>query len=219
MPRAFTEQERSTIQSRLLEQGRTQFAAHGLRKVRVEELAAAAGISKGAFYLFYDSKEALFMDIVEEAERAFRQEVLAVVNEPGASPHARLFAVLHRAFTLWKTIPILQLFAHGDYEILARRVPVETLQAHLHSDRGFTQELVAACRAAGIPIHARPEQIDGLLHALFFASLHENDFGGGELTAALELLLHLTAAYCLGDFSADILLAQRPTKTQVHSGT
>lgn len=214
MPRAFTEQERRTIQSRLLEQGRAQFAAFGLRKARVEELAAAAGISKGAFYLFYESKEALFMDVVEEAERAFRQEVLATVDQPGASPQARLFTVLHRAFTMWKTIPTLQLFAHGDYEILARRVPPETLQAHLHSDRAFTEELVARCQAAGIPIQAQPAQIDGLLHALFFASLHENDFGGGELTESIELLLQLTAAYCLGAVSVDNVSSQRSANAQ-----
>ena len=65
MPRAFTEHERTVIGKRLLQQGYRQFSAYGLAKTNVEEIAKAAGISKGAFYIFYESKEALFMDVIE----------------------------------------------------------------------------------------------------------------------------------------------------------
>lgn len=201
MPKAFGEIEKKTIHTQLLQQGRKQFALYGLRKTTVEELALAAGISKGAFYLFYDSKEALFMDVVERAEVEFRQEVLAIVDVAEGSPYDRLFAVLHKAFTLWKSIPILQLFTSGDYEVLARKVPAATLEAHLHSDQSFIHELIAHCAKAGIHIQAQPEQVDGLLHTLFFASLHEHDFGPNTLTNSIELLLRLTTAYCLGEIA------------------
>lgn len=199
MPKAFSEQEKQTIQARLLEEGRKQFATFGLTKTRVEELATGAGISKGAFYNFYASKEALFMDVVEAAEKDFQQEVLTTLAQPGPSPHARLYAVLHKAFTLWKTIPILRIFTQADYAILARRIPPETFQAHLQSDSHFIEELIVRGQQVGIPIQVQPEQLDGLLHTLFFASLHEDDFGEGALTEAIEILLHLTVAFCLGD--------------------
>ena len=44
------------------------------------------GISKGAFYLFYESKEALFMEVVEMVEKRFRQEMLAAVDLRGQRP-------------------------------------------------------------------------------------------------------------------------------------
>jgi hypothetical protein len=69
----------------------------------------------------------------------------------------------------------------------------------LQSDRRFIEELIARCRQAGIPIQIEPEQLDGLLHALFFASLHEDDFGSGQLSDAIETLLKLTVAYALGE--------------------
>jgi AcrR family transcriptional regulator len=204
MPKAFTEQEKERIGERLREQGHRLFAAYGVRKTRVEELARAAGISKGAFYLFYPSKEALFMDVVEQAEERFRQEVVAAIDWPGPSPRARLFSVLRRAFTLWKTIPILQVFTQGDYEWLSRRIPAEKLQEHLLSDRAFFEELIARCRQAGIPIQAPPEQMGGLLYAAFFTSLHEEDFGPGRLGGAVDLLLELIAAFCLGEITLQI---------------
>jgi len=137
MPKAFTPQEKEWIGKRLLEQGYKQFSAYGLKKTNVEELAEAAGISKGAFYLFYESKEALFMDVAELAEKRFRQEILAAIDLPGPSPRARLFAVLKKAFTLFETIPILRFFTSSDYDLLFRRIPAEKLQEHLANDRVF----------------------------------------------------------------------------------
>jgi AcrR family transcriptional regulator len=208
MPKAFTKHEKKLIGERLLEAGYEQFSAYGLKNTSIEELTRAAGISKGAFYLFFESKEALFMDVLEQAEQRFRQEVLAAIDLPGPSPRARLFAVFHRAFTLWKTIPILQLFTRGDYDLLSRRVPAEKLQEHLLSDRAFVKELIARCRRAGIPIQAPPEQINGLLYTAFFASMHEDDFGPDGLAGTVDLLLELIAAFCLGEVATQ---AQNPT--------
>ena len=198
MPKAFTEHEKELIAGRLLEAGERQFSAYGLHKTNVEELARAAGISKGSFYLFYPSKEALFMDVVERAEKRFRQQVLAALDRPGPSPRLRLLAALKKAFTLWKEIPVLQFFTSREYELLKRRIPPEIVQEHLASDQAFVDELVARCHKAGIPIQASSQQIAALLHALFLVSLHEDDFGPGSLAIASDLLLELTAAFCLG---------------------
>jgi len=64
MPRAFTGAERAMIRERLLAAGRELFARYGLRKTTVEELARAAGIAKGTFYLFFPSKEALYAEVL-----------------------------------------------------------------------------------------------------------------------------------------------------------
>jgi AcrR family transcriptional regulator len=199
MPRAFTEQEKEIIGARLLEQGGKQFAAHGLRKTNVEELAQAAGISKGAFYLFYESKEALFMDVAEQAEGFFRREMLAAIDRPGPSPRARLVAVFKEAISLFKTIPLLQIFSGRDYDLLFGRLPAEKLQEHLASDLVFIETLITRCREAGIPIRAGTEELSGLLYALVLAILHEDDFGPSAFRGTLDLLLELTAAYCLGE--------------------
>ncbi|MBC7169573.1 TetR/AcrR family transcriptional regulator [Candidatus Bipolaricaulota bacterium] len=64
MPRALTETEREAIRARLVEAGRELFARYGLRKTTVEELARAAGIAKGTFYLFFASKEDLYVELL-----------------------------------------------------------------------------------------------------------------------------------------------------------
>jgi len=205
MPKAFTEQEKALIHKRLLEQGYKQFSAYGLRKTNIEELAEAAGISKGAFYLFYTSKEALFMDVVEQVEQRFRQEIFAMVDLPGPSPRARLFALLQYAFHLVKTLPLLQFLTGSDYDLLFRRVPTETFQEHVAHDRAFVKELITRCQNAGIPIRVQPEEIISLLYPLVLTVLHEDEYAGTfPLRGSVDVFLEVIAALWLGEIELQL---------------
>ena len=199
MPKAFTEHEKDLISKRLIEQGYKLFSVYGLKKTSIEELAQAAGISKGAFYLFYESKEALFMDVAELAEQHFRQEILATVDLPGPSPRARLYAILKKAFSLMKTIPILQFLTGSDYDLIFRRTPPEKFQEHLANDRVFFDELIAHCQDADIYIKAKPDDIITLLYPLVLSILHEDDYGALRLGSGVNMFLELIAAFCLGE--------------------
>ena len=196
MPKAFSEQERELIRQRLLEHGYQLFSAYGLRKTNVEEIARAAGISKGAFYGFYESKEGLFMDVIEQTEIRLRKEILDMISRPGPSPRARLFAILRRAFELFDEMPILQFFTGSDFDLLFRRIPPQTWREHLADDVGFIVELIARCREAGIPIQVRPETLVGLLYPLALSVLSGDAM---DFPINLDALLELVAACCLGE--------------------
>ena len=210
MPKAFTEYEKDLISKRLIEQGYKLFSVYGLKKTSIEELAQAAGISKGAFYLFYESKEALFMDVAELAEQHFRQEILATVDLPGPSPRARLYAILKKAFSLLKTIPILQFLTGSDYDLIFRRTPPEKFKEHLANDRVFFDELIAHCQDADIYIKAKPDDIITLLYPLALSILHEDDYGALRLGGGIDVFLELVAAFCLGEVE---LQFQQPIRT------
>src|SRR5574339_469609 len=82
MPKAFTEQEKDIIRAQMREKATKLFERQGLKKTSVDELAQAAGISKGAFYLFYESKEELFMEILEGLETDFRSRIFDFSTSP-----------------------------------------------------------------------------------------------------------------------------------------
>lgn len=211
MPRAFTEEEKEQIKAALVEAGGELFAAHGLRRTNVEELAKRAGISKGAFYLFYESKEALFMDVAEEAEGQFRQEVLAMVDEPGPTPRARLAAVLRRANRLWREIPVLQFFTQSEYTRLSRKIPVEVFKEHQRADYQFFDTLIAHCREEGIDVKVEAEDFYGLMYVLFLTGMHEDDPLPIVAAGIMEQLIELAAAYFLGEIELEA--AGLPAKT------
>lgn len=64
MPRSFTEREKENIRRKLEEACKQSWTQYGYKKTSVDELCRQAGISKGAFYLFFESKEALFCEVL-----------------------------------------------------------------------------------------------------------------------------------------------------------
>ena len=58
------------------------FVAKGFAATRLDEVAAAAGVSKGTLYLYFDSKEALFQSVIREG-------IIPIVDE------AEAFAASH----------------------------------------------------------------------------------------------------------------------------
>jgi len=203
MSKAFTNHERELIQKRLLEQSFKLFSLYGLKKTNIEEIAESAGISKGAFYSFYGSKEALFMEVIEQAEKRARQEILAAIDLPGTSNRARLLTVLKKAYSLFREIPILQFITGVDYDLLFRRVPAEKLQKHLENDRAFIDDLITHCQAAGIPIQVPPEQMIKLLYPMALTIVHEDELQKIGFVGNIDLFLELVAAYCLGEIQSD----------------
>jgi len=86
MPKAFSEEEKTRIRGRLLEAGRKRFTRYGLKKTTIEELAGAAGIAKGSFYLFFDSKEELYVallaEVMPEVEKRVLSRSLEATDDP-----------------------------------------------------------------------------------------------------------------------------------------
>jgi len=195
MPKGFSEREKERIRAGLLAQGQALFSAHGLRKTNVEDLTKAVGISKGAFYLFYDSKEALFFDIIKQFEQEFRATLFREVWQPGVSARQHVKTLFMRALTVWKTHPLLRSFGQEDYAYLLRKLPQERMQAEILDDDRFTAELIAQWERAGIVIAGDPKVVAGLMRALFFVSLHQPEFNQDVYPQMFDLLLDLVVSH------------------------
>lgn len=189
MPRGFTDQEKECIRYMLMERGKALFETYGLRKTTVDELAAAAGISKGAFYRFFDSKEALFFTILLAAEAEVKQQLLHTEAITAASGVERFRAMLTQVLTIWRSTPLFARVGNEEYAQLLRTLPPDMVQAHLDDDAAFAQTFVAHWRQAGVPITAAPEVVSELIRALFFVSLHEAEFRAGVFPQVMDALI------------------------------
>jgi AcrR family transcriptional regulator len=82
----------------LLEAALHVFATRGYRNTRLEEVAAAAGVSKGAVYHYFANKEELLLRALEaHRERGFGRVAQALRGEHGPSS-ARLRLFFRKAF-------------------------------------------------------------------------------------------------------------------------
>jgi len=203
MPKGFSQREKEIIHARLIRNGQEFFETHGVRKTNIEELTRSVGISKGAFYLFYPSKEALFFEILERYEADFRKQMLATQAHATGTPRERVRQVLEKAFTAWKTIPLFRNFDKVEYEYLLRKLPEETAAAHLRSDESFVGELIDTWRASGVPIQGEAPEISGLMKALFFVSLHAEDIGVQVYPATIQRLVDMVSASLTGEIAPE----------------
>lgn len=65
MPKIFSEKERLQIIKTLQKSAMSQLSKVGVRKTTVDEICRLSHIAKGTFYLFYGSKEELFLDCLK----------------------------------------------------------------------------------------------------------------------------------------------------------
>lgn len=73
MARSFTQTEKDNIRSKLIDECEKSWATYGYKKTSIDELCSKVGISKGAFYAFFESKEHLFcrvLDVLQERHKA-----------------------------------------------------------------------------------------------------------------------------------------------------
>lgn len=147
MPRGFTESEREAVSKRLIDAARRSLVERGLRATSVATLAREAGISKGAFYLFYDSKEALVGTVLGAEEAALRtalDELMAATEEQPANALVRFF------FEIVERHPVMRLLSDPDEAaVLFRSMPPEELAAHMADDDAFFADRCRRWQAAG----------------------------------------------------------------------
>ena len=62
----ITASERDATRRRLVDAGKSEFAARGLAGARFDQISLAAGHAKGTIYNYFDTKEHLFFTIVED---------------------------------------------------------------------------------------------------------------------------------------------------------
>lgn len=124
MPKIFSETERVRIIEDLRSAASACLALYGVKRTTVDELVARASIAKGTFYLFYDSKEALFADVLitfEERVEAMYLEMLQNLDEN------HIVTSLTNVFTAiaMKTYHdgIYRFMADSNIELIQRKLP------------------------------------------------------------------------------------------------
>lgn len=69
------------------------FAKQGYHQTSVSDLVEAAGVARGTFYLYFDGKNAIFHELVDNLLTTLRATISGVDTTPGAAPIPEQLAV------------------------------------------------------------------------------------------------------------------------------
>jgi AcrR family transcriptional regulator len=127
MPR-FSENEKKRLFDKLLMEGERLFTKHGIKKVTIDDIVESVGIAKASFYTFYESKEYLYLDIVQNIQQKIFAELNAKLDSnTNLSNKERVLQVFDLMNQLMYQYPILSYMDTATTELIVRKVSKERL--------------------------------------------------------------------------------------------
>ena len=189
MPKSYSEQEREYIRKRLKEEAAKCLAQFGVRRTTVDEIVKRVKIPKGTFYLFYQSKESLLFEVIQEQqENIYRELYQAVSAMAGEALSAeKLTDAIFAFYKKTEEMPILRLIDAGEVELLVRKLPREIVEEHFKDDEDTIEKILALFpvkKGADIKV------ISAAFHAIYFVTLHKAEIGEEQYDEALRALIY-----------------------------
>lgn len=171
---AFSDYETGQIRKALLSEARRCAVTLGMRKTSVEQLTQAAGISKGSFYRFYESKELLFFAVLEGIHTEMYDVADSTLCEnTGLTPAERVTkAILAVCRRLSETGAMV--FIENDAATLLSRLPLEVKDGHYHDDETHVRELLIK---HGLSPRGGMELAAATVRGLILTVSHEEQIG------------------------------------------
>lgn len=190
MAKGFSGKEKEAIREKLMDAAEACWGISGIKKTSVDDLVRMVNISKGSFYLFYPSKEHLFMDVFERIEVRTKAELFNIVQTAKGSGKEIFISVIKQMFNEVKKTPWILNVHNSDLELLLRKLPVERVEKHLKNDDGSVVELF---RMLGIATVTDPEVISGVMRSVFLLLLHKQEIGEKVFDEVMTYLIDAVA--------------------------
>lgn len=179
MPAAFSDNERVHIIGELKKAAVRSFTTIGLKKTSLAELAEAAGIVKSTFYVFFDSKEALYLELLLERAADTRRLTIAEGLHKGSDTRDALRRYLRGAVEVLHTDPLYRRLASHPEEIamVQRKLTADKLAEAGNNGMAELATYIADKQAAGQLPGTDPAVIVGVLRTVLLIPLHAEEFG------------------------------------------
>lgn|GEM_PF-2659468 len=121
----FTDEKRKEIKTKLIQIGIDMIKQKGIKKMTIDDVTEDAGIGKGTFYHFFNSKE----NYVYEVIRFNKEKILSCINiaieEKGGIDRETFFNLLQK-FSFTNGDNIISFITREDEEWLKKKLPKET---------------------------------------------------------------------------------------------
>ncbi len=202
MPKSFTENERTHIKKRLMEEAQICLAQYGMRRTTVDELVKRVKIPKGTFYLFYESKELLFFDVFCALHDKMKEDLLSQIHALNGNITTK--TVTELIFALYKKVDSTFLYAFiasGDLELLVRKLPPEVTALHAREDDFSMEQLLSLL--PGVRTESNIKTFSAVLRAIFCTMLHKREIGEDVFDDAIKIMLRGAVAQLLGEMQYD----------------
>jgi AcrR family transcriptional regulator len=175
------------MEERILSATLRLIARRGVRRLGMQEVSEAAGVSRGTLYRYFPSKDQLLAAVASYDERGFA-EGLAAALDVGDDPAARIEALVAFAFDYIRTHPARSLFeTEPDFVLGYLLAHLPKLQVALLEQLGDAFDTVPAIASGNLS----REQLADVIVRLFTSSFIIPEPDDRSLVQAINGLLML----------------------------
>lgn len=160
MARSFSETEKDNIRNKLINECEKSWVAIGYKNTKIDELCLKVGISKGAFYAFFDSKEHLFcrvFDIFQERHKALEETL------PEFPVKEDISSMMKQLYLEYDKTNILTQRNSPDFISFLNRAPKEWIEKSLKISKNFIEDNIFN---SNLKLKMSKEKAIGIFNAL-----------------------------------------------------
>ncbi len=161
MPRAFTQLERDNIRKKLIDIAADTVIKNGVKTTSIEKIVKSAHISKGAFYLFYQTKEQLIFEAIQNVQNSARLRLLSLVaSEKVGSKKAWAERFILAIFNMFEEFPLLGAIANSEImNELLRGASQDAISEEQKSDDQFFESVFLKLKKKKLILNSVDNQI------------------------------------------------------------
>ena len=188
-PHAPRQRRKETRPQELLDAALTLFVEKGFAATRSEEVAHAAGVSKGTLYLYYPSKEELFKAVVRQNLSNLIAEGIELAESYQGSTSDLLVELMSIWWQRFGNTP-----AAGIHKVVLSEVRNFPELAQFYTDEviapadrlfsGAVQRGIDRGEFRALPVH---EVAHALMAPMIFMALHQHSFGACPVHDSMQI--------------------------------
>jgi len=148
------------------------FARKGFARTKVEEIANALGVAKGTIYLYFRSKEALFLAVADRTMSLLQNRVRSKAAEI-ADPLQRMSAAAYEYLGFFEENPeLFEIFVHERAEFRERKD--STYMTYRERQLSILEQRLRELQSAGLVRQIDPARVSRLFGDLLYGTVYTN---------------------------------------------
>lgn len=182
-PKWFSDEEKQALREKLCQECEISWRKNGYRKTSINSLTKKVGISTGAFYTLFPSKEDLFLETFSVLINRVKERIRMIIEKDPSKKGAG--EALRYLFMVYDNDPVVYGFSSPEYSDMMRKVSKERLAAIRKEGADF---IAAMTDLIHIELSVSPEKAREVIGTLLYTVTARN-LVTPNYVAAFEFLL------------------------------
>ncbi len=180
----------SLSQRRILEAARKRFEASGYRRSTIADIARDAGVAVGTVYRYFDSKEEVFVAVIQQVNAGWLERAREALTKPGR-PLERLLRLVQMSLEFTRENALLDAILRGDTDMILAPLLQPLEEYMLKQNVEMIAEVVRDAIEAGELRETDPEKTAAIWFYMGTALFNQRDYPMEELMPTfIEMLLN-----------------------------